>query len=106
MSRCRGKGKGTGKIRATTNPSRRHWLRTFLNWYIRPDGTVDPEKSGVVRYFYIYGEKVDEVAWGDTKEEFYEKAKVAIARQIASLRGKEIYKNLLKRCTFILGNYN
>lgn len=104
MSRCRGKGKWTGKIRATTNPSRRHWLRTFLNWYIRPDGTVDPEKSGVVRYFYIYGEKVDEVAWGDTKEEVYEKAKIAIDRKIASFRGKVSYKNLIKSFTFILGN--
>ena len=104
MSRCRGKGKWTGKIRATTNPSRRHWLRTFLNWYIRPDGTVDPEKSGMVRYFYIYGEKVDEVAWGDTKEEVYEKAKVAIDRKIASFRGKVTYKQLIKSFTFILGN--
>ena len=104
MSRCRGKGKWTGKIRATTNPSRRHWLRTFLNWYIRPDGTVDPEKSGMVRYFYIYGEKVDEVAWGDTKEEVYEKAKVSIDRKIASFRGKVSYKNLIKSFTFILGN--
>lgn len=104
MSRCRGKGKWTGKIRATTNPSRRHWLRTFLNWYIRPDGTVDPEKSGVVRYFYIYGEKVDEVAWGDTKEEVYEKAKISIDRKIASFRGKVSYKNLIKSFTFILGN--
>ena len=104
MSRCRGKGKWTGKIRATTNPSRRHWLRTFLDWYIRPDGTVDPEKSCMVRYFYIYGDKVNEVAWGDTKEEVYEKAKVAIDRKIASFKGKVNYKQLIKSFTFILGN--
>lgn len=104
MSRCRGKGKWSGKIRATTNPSKRHWLRTFLDWYIRPDGTIDPAKSGWVRYFYIYGDKVSEVAWGDTKEEVYEKCKITIDRKLASFKGKFTYKDLIKSFTFILGN--
>ena len=104
MSRCRGKGKWTGKVRATTNPSKRHWLRTFLDWYIRPDGLIDPAKSGWVRYFYIYGDKVSEVAWGDTKEEVYEKCKITIDRKLASFKGKFTYKDLIKSFTFILGN--
>lgn len=103
MSRCRGKGKWTGKIRATTNPSKRHWLRRFLDWYIRPDGFVDPAKSGYVRYFYINGEKVEDVVWGDSKEEVYEKCKISIDRKLAKLKNTD-YKNLIKSFTFILGN--
>lgn len=104
MSRCRGKGKWTGKIRATTNPSKRHWLRVFLDWYIRPDGLIDPKKSGWVRYFYIYGDKVTEVAWGNSYEEVYDKCKIAIDRKLEAFKGKFTYKDLIKSFTFILGN--
>jgi len=104
MSRARGKGKWTGKIRATTNPSKRHWLRKFLDWYISPDGTIPPERSGVVRYFYIKGDKVTDVVWGDSKEEVYDKCKIDINRKLSTMKGEFSYKNLIKSFTFILGN--
>ena len=104
MSRCRGKGKWTGKIRATTNPvPPRHWVHRFLKWYIGADGYIPPEKSGVVRYFYINGEKVEDVVWGYSKEEVYEKCKISIDRKLAKLKGAT-YQNLIKSFTFILGN--
>ena len=104
MSRCRSQAKWSGKIRATTNPKRKHWLRTFLDWYIRPDGTIDPKKSGYVRYFYINGDKVTDVVWGDSKEEVYEKCKITIDRKLESFKGKFNYEDLIKSFTFILGN--
>lgn len=104
MSRCRSQAKWSGKIRATTNPKRRHWLRVFLDWYIRPDGTIDPKKSGYVRYFYINGDKVTDVVWGDSKEEVYEKCKITIDRKLESFKGKFSYEDLIKSFTFILGN--
>ena len=67
MSRARGKAKWTGKVRATTNPSKRHWVRKWCDWYIGPDGQAIEERSGVVRYFYLDGSTVDDLVWGDTK---------------------------------------
>lgn len=67
-TRNRGMAEWTGKVRMTTNPKRNHWLRKFLDWYIGADGYIIPERDGVVRYFYINGETVDDVVWGNTKE--------------------------------------
>lgn len=103
MSRCRGKGKWTGKVRATTNPSRRHWLRKFLKDYIDAEGFIRPDWDRRVRYFYIDGDRVDDVVWGDSKEEVYKKCKISIDRKIAKLKDAN-YKNLIKSFTFILGN--
>lgn len=104
MSRARGKAKWTGKVRATTNPSKRHWVRKWLAWYIGPDGQAIDERSGVVRYFYLNGSTVDDLVWGDTKEEVYAKCRKAIDRKLASLKGASTYQNLIKSFTFIKGN--
>lgn len=104
-SRVRGKGKWSGKIRATTNPSKSHWVRKLLAWYIGPDGYVTPERSGIVRYVYLDGHTVDDYVWGDTKEEVYRKCKVSIDKKLAKLNDDSItYENLIKSFTFILGN--
>ena len=87
-SRNRGMAKWTGKVRMTTNPKRNHWLRKFLDWYIGADGFINPEREGVVRYFYINGETVDDVVWGDSKEEVYLKCKIQIDRVLAKFNGK------------------
>ena len=87
-SRNRGMAKWTGKVRMTTNPKRNHWLRKFLDWYIGADGFIIPDREGVVRYFYINGETVDDVVWGDTKEEVYLKCKIQIDRVLAKFNGK------------------
>ena len=104
MSRARGKAKWTGKVRATTNPSKSHFVRKMVDWYIGADGFVIPERSGVIRYFYLDGDTVDDYVWGDSKAEVYAKCKRAIDRKLAKLGNGTTYENLIKSFTFILGN--
>lgn len=106
FSRNRGQAKWTGKVRATTNPKRNHWLRKFLDWYIMPNGEINPERNGIVRYFFNAGDTVDEVVWGDSKEEVYMKCKIQIDRFLAKFNGKTgkaTYKNVIKSFTYYLG---
>lgn len=105
-TRNRGIGEWTGKIRGTTNPDRNHWLRKFLDWYIGADGFIIPERDGVVRYFFMNGETVNDVVWGDTKKEVYQKCKVTIDRQLAKVNGTSgsaTYEDLIRSFTFYLG---
>lgn len=105
-SRNRGMANWTGKVRMTTNPKRSHWLRQFLDWYIGVDGFIIPERNGVVRYFYINGETVKDVVWGDSKEEVYQKCKIQIDRTLRKFNGKDGkygYKEMIKSFTFYLG---
>ena len=107
LTRNRGKGKWTGKFRATTNPEKNCWIRKFIDWYIGLDGMIIPERDGVVRFFYINGDTVEDVVWGDSKEEVYEKARIDIDRKLRSLNKKGqrfTYSNLIKSFTFYLGN--
>jgi hypothetical protein len=105
-SRNRGMAKWTGKVRMTTNPKRNHWLRKFLDWYIGADGFIIPERNGVVRYFYINGETVNDVIWGDTKEEVYKQCKINIDRTLSKFNGKTgkaTYHDIIKSFTFYEG---
>lgn len=106
-SRNRGIAEWTGKVRATTNPKRNHWLRKFLDWYIGADGQIIKDRDGVVRFFYINGKTVDDVVWGDSKEEVYMKCKIQIDRQLAKANGKNgksTYHDLIKSFTFYEGS--
>ena len=106
FSRNRGQAKWTGKVRATTNPKKSHWLRTFLDWYIGPDGEIREDREGVVRYFYNAGVTEKEVVWGDTKEEVYHKCKAQIDRFLKRVNGKNgtaTYEDVIKSFTFYLG---
>lgn len=106
FSRNRGQAKWTGKVRATTNPKRSHWVRKFIDWYVGIDGEIMEEREGVVRYFYIAGENVESVVWGDSKEEVYQKCKIQIDRFLSKFNGKTgkaTYKDVIKSFTFYLG---
>ena len=103
MTRNRGKAKWTGKFRGTTNPERESWVRTFLDWYIGPDGLISPERDGIVRYFYLRGKTVDDIVWGDTKEEVYRMCRNEIDRQLERLGEGFSPYNLIKSFTFYLG---
>ena len=106
FSRNRGQAAWTGKVRATTNPKRSHWVRQFIDWYIGVDGEIIEEREGVVRYFYISGEDVKSVVWGDSKEEVYQKCKIQIDRFLNKFNGKTgkaTYKDVIKSFTFYLG---
>ena len=77
------------RIIGTCNPDPLSWLRKFLEWWIAdvdtiyPDGKKHPEKhglpipwrNGVVRYFFITGNSVENIIWGDTPADVYAQAK-------------------------------
>jgi hypothetical protein len=109
MTRNRGKAGIGGKFRATTNPKKSHWLRTFLDWYIDPDGFIYDERDGKVRYFFVSGQDVQSVVWGNTKEEVYNLCKVDIDRKLKELNKNKkglifTYQNLIKSFVFYKGN--
>ena len=102
-TRTRGRAKWTGKVRATLNPKRSHWTRIWLDWYIGSDGYIIPERDGVVRYFYLRGEKVEDLVWGDSKQEVYYKCKPQIDAQMKSLGGDVKYEDFIKSFVFYRG---
>lgn len=105
-TRNRGTAKWTGKVRMTTNPDKNHWLRKFIDWYIGADGFIREDREGIVRYFYIAGETVDDVVWGDTKDEVYRQCKIDIDRKLHKINGKTgkaTYEDMIKSFTFYLG---
>lgn len=104
MTRTRGQSKSfTGKFFATMNPKRNHWTRVFLDWYIGVDGYIMPERDGVVRYFYVAGETVKDVVWGNSKREVYYKCKIDIDRKLRAIGGNFSYENLIKSFVFYQG---
>lgn len=107
MSRNRSTAKWTNKIRLTCNPKKRHWLRTFLKDYIGPDGFIRPDWDGRVRYLYIKGKNVEDVVWGDTKEEVYAQCKYQIDEAVKKFNekgGNVDYRSMIKSFTFYLGS--
>lgn len=68
------------RFRGTCNPDPDSWVSDFISWWIDEDGYPIPERNGVLRYCFMYGDSVGEIYWGDTKEEVYEQAKERIER--------------------------
>jgi hypothetical protein len=54
------------KFVASTNPvGDKHWLYQLVKWYIDPiSRRAIPERSGVIRYFYRHGSKLQDIIWG------------------------------------------
>lgn len=105
QTRNRGRSKTfTGKFFATLNPKRTHWTRVFLDWYIGLDGFIIPERNGRVRFFFIYGDSVKDIVWGDTKEEVYDKCRISIDRKLKHIGEGFSYKNFIKSFVFYQGN--
>lgn len=104
MTRNRGKSKTfTGKVRATMNPKRSCWIRKFIDWYVGVDGTIIHDRNGRVRYFYVNGTTVEDVVWGGSKEEVYNKCKIGIDRKLKSLDYAVSYKDVIKSFAFYEG---
>lgn len=107
FSRNRGAGKWTGKIRITCNPMKNHWLRTWLDWYIDPiTGYTIPERDGVIRYFYIKGDSIKDVVFGNTKKEVYKLCKYQIdeiLNKMNSTGDNYTYEDVIKSTTFYSG---
>lgn len=107
FSRNRSAGKWSGKVRITCNPKKSHWLRKWCDYWIDPiTGYPIPERDGIVRYFYIKGEKIEDVVFGDTPEDVYLRCKTQIDPIVKKMNeGGHNYsfKNLIKSCTFYSG---
>lgn len=109
-TRNRGKGGVQPQICITTNPKRKHWLRKMVDWYIGDDGVAIEERCGVVRYFFVNGTTVDDVVWGDSKEEVYERCRPMIDRLVRGAFGKRVkvpedaWRGLIKSFTYYQGH--
>lgn len=95
---------------ASCNPvSKRNWVYKFIRWWIDEEtNEIIKERSGKVRYFFKHGSDIGEIAWGDTKEEVYEKAKQhidAIYDDALSSTGGSKY-DLISSLSFIEGEYS
>lgn len=102
LTRNRGKSAYAGKCLATTNPERECWIRDFIDWYIDEEGYIIPERDGVVRYFFIWGKTVKEVAWGDSKEDVYRQCKAEIDELMESQKMDD-WRPFVKSFTFYEG---
>lgn len=107
LTRNRGKSKYSGKCRASTNPERESWIRTFIDWYVGDDGYIIEERDGVVRYFYLMGPNVTDAVWGDSKEEVYMLCKADIDKKLdrvyGFMQGRDKWPSLIKSFCFYLG---
>ena len=68
---------------ATCNPDPDSWVAIFLfngGWLDTETGLPIPEMNGVVRYCYMPGNDVNEIVWGDSREEVFEMCKADIMK--------------------------
>lgn len=107
LTRNRGMSQYTGKCRASTNPERESWIRTFIDWYVGDDGYIMEERDGVIRYFYMMGPNVTDAVWGDSKEEVYNLCKADIDKKLdrvyGFMKGRDKWPSLIKSFCFYLG---
>jgi len=69
------------QILGTCNADPESWIARLISWWIDPEtGYHIPERNGVERYFYQWGDDITESHWGATKEEVYEQSKTHIAQ--------------------------
>ena len=72
-------------IRATTNPSKKSWVRKLIDIYVDKDGYPDPEKSGLIRYFIRHDDKI---VWADTREQLIEDFNGSIPKSFSFIPAK------------------
>jgi len=68
---------------ATCNPDPDSWVATFLfmgGWLDYETGYPIPEMNGVIRYCYMPGNDVNEIVFGDSREEVFEVCKADIMK--------------------------
>lgn len=66
LSRLRSMSGVPGYVRGTCNPDAESWVRSFIDWWIGPDGMPIKERSGVLRWFI---RRDDMLIWANTAEE-------------------------------------
>ena len=89
------------------NPvGQRHWVHKMLQWYIDEDTkTIIPERNKKIRYFFKYGKTIEEIVWGNTREEVYRKAKHYID-ELWDKKNEASYEYLISSFCFIEGEYS
>jgi len=95
------------KCVCTCNPvGRSNALRTFLDWYIDPNtDKVIPERDGHMRYFFKFGDTVNEIAWGDTPEEVHGNANACDRLDELELSTGVPWRQFVTSLVFIEGTY-
>lgn len=106
-TRLRGKGEGKRQIYIVQNPERESFIRQFCGCgkygggWIDDNGEVIEEMNGVVRYFHIVDGDINNVFWGKTKKEVYEKCKEIIDVHIESTKEvNSTYENFVQSFVF------
>lgn len=64
----------------TCNPDPDSWVAQFIDWWIGEDGFPIPERDSVVRYCFMPSNDVNEIYWGNTREEVFEQCRDEIMR--------------------------
>ena len=90
------------KMICTLNANGWHWSRRMLDWYIGDDNYVIPERIGVKRYFAIQGETVEDIVWGNTKQEVLDKISIKMTKKMIDAELQP--EDMIKSFTFIPGN--
>ncbi|HOK17109.1 MAG TPA: terminase family protein [Defluviitoga tunisiensis] len=68
------------RIMASCNPDPDSWVAKFIDWWIGEDGLPIKERDGVRRYCFMNGDEVQDIIWGNSKEEVYEQCRDIIDR--------------------------
>lgn len=63
------------RVIGTCNPDYYSWVYRFCRWWLDENGAPIAERDGVKRYCFMNGDNVDDIIWGDTREEVYLKCK-------------------------------
>lgn len=93
------------RVIGTTNPDIDSWVFKMIQWYLDEDGRVIPERDGKIRYYYKYGKTIDDIFWGNTKEEVYRKAKPHIEKlMVGKLKNVSDKYSSIQSFQFISGN--
>lgn len=93
------------RIIGTCNPDIDSWVYHMVKWYLNEDGSVNEERDSVIRYFYKYGKSMNEIIWGNSKEDVYRKSKVYIDKYFNEEHSETVSKlDLIKSFQFIYGN--
>jgi len=97
--------KNTFTMSCNPEKDRKKWGYKIVKWYINEDtGEIREDRDGKIRYFFKYGKTIDDMVWGDSKEEVYKKAKSKIDPFIDPSSGIT-YKSLINSFCFIEGKY-
>ena len=62
----------------TCNPDPDSWVAKYIDWWIGEDGLPIRERDSIVRYCFMPSDYVEDVIWGNSKQEVFEKCKGVI----------------------------